>query len=347
VIFLGRFHFIFLHLPIGLVLMALTIELAGVLPPLRAARAAVPLTLWCASLGAIAATICGFLLSRTGGYGAELLQLHQWTGIGVAVGTVLTLALKLVADRRRDEGARGLQALYLCSLVIVVGLVTAAGHYGGSMTHGRGYLTKYMPPELQALLGWENEPEVAGVRGQSGAAPAAKDIGMLFAYAEVIQPIFEKKCWGCHGEEKAKGKYRMDSFALMMTPGESEMDAIVPGDPESSELYYRITTDDEDDIMPPDDKEPLTEREIALIRWWISNGADEEKRVGELERTDAIDAILNEIHAARTGGGGVASVNRGADGPAGGPEQFQLPEPFLRPHLAYPTTNELTALEAP
>ena len=63
---LGRFHFLMLHLPIGMLLLAISIEACAlVLPSVRPARAAVPFTLWMAALGAVAATVFGLMLSKT------------------------------------------------------------------------------------------------------------------------------------------------------------------------------------------------------------------------------------------------------------------------------------------
>ena len=120
---LGRFHFLMLHLPIGMLLLAISIEACAlVLPSVRPARAAVPFTLWMAALGAVAATVFGLMLSKTGGYNEVTLERHLWSGCGVAVGTFLTLALRLAADR---SGSRGLQVGYAVLLVGTVGAPTS------------------------------------------------------------------------------------------------------------------------------------------------------------------------------------------------------------------------------
>ena len=84
-------------------------------------------------------------------------------------------------------------------------------------------------------------------------------------YFKDVQPILEAKCIECHRGAKAKGDLRLDSLADAAT-------AIKPGHPDASELIARITSDDEDEIMPPKGK-PLTKDEIARLTTWIKEGA--------------------------------------------------------------------------
>ena len=84
-------------------------------------------------------------------------------------------------------------------------------------------------------------------------------------YFKDIQPILEAKCTECHRGTKAKGDLKLDSLADAAA-------AIKPGHPDASELIARITSDDEDEIMPPKGK-PLTKDEIALLTIWIKEGA--------------------------------------------------------------------------
>ncbi|WP_436714562.1 PSD1 and planctomycete cytochrome C domain-containing protein [Roseiconus lacunae] len=91
-----------------------------------------------------------------------------------------------------------------------------------------------------------------------------------------IRPILFGKCVTCHGpdeEERAAG-LRLDT-AEGAREDLGGYAAVVPGDPDESEMLLRITTDDSDMVMPPADKgSPLTETEKELIRRWISEGAE-------------------------------------------------------------------------
>jgi hypothetical protein len=101
--------------------------------------------------------------------------------------------------------------------------------------------------------------------------PAASKTDLT--YAKDIKPIFEKTCFKCHGEEKQKGKLRLDSLAAVKKGGE-DGDVITPGDSKKSMLVQAVSGALEDGMMPPEDKgKPLSKEQIGLIRAWIDNGA--------------------------------------------------------------------------
>lgn len=87
-----------------------------------------------------------------------------------------------------------------------------------------------------------------------------------------VQPILEAKCVECHRGGKAKGGLHLDSLADAIKGGESDGTAITPGKPEHSSLIARVTSDDEDAIMPPKGK-PLSKQEIDILTTWIREGA--------------------------------------------------------------------------
>ena len=95
-----------------------------------------------------------------------------------------------------------------------------------------------------------------------------------------IRPILSDKCFHCHGpdEHERKGKLRLDiphgeDGAFRVRKGSA---AIKANDPSKSEIWLRIITDDEDDVMPPIDspKKPLTPEERELVKKWIEQGAE-------------------------------------------------------------------------
>jgi mono/diheme cytochrome c family protein len=93
-----------------------------------------------------------------------------------------------------------------------------------------------------------------------------------------IRGILSDHCYACHGpDEKArKGGLRLDIKQFAFTPAKSGEIAIVPGDLQKSELIRRITTDNEDDLMPPAKKggKPLSAKQIELLKQWVADGAD-------------------------------------------------------------------------
>jgi hypothetical protein len=92
-----------------------------------------------------------------------------------------------------------------------------------------------------------------------------------------IRPLLSSKCFQCHGpDEKArKSKLRLDIHEFAIKPAKSGEIPIVPGKPDQSELVKRISTHDEDDVMPPPKTSaPLTPRQVATLRAWIEQGAE-------------------------------------------------------------------------
>jgi len=93
-----------------------------------------------------------------------------------------------------------------------------------------------------------------------------------------IRPILSEKCFQCHGPDPKK----RDS-GLRLDVGEEAIKerkgirAIVPGQPDSSEVILRVTSHDDDELMPPAKAKmaALTSEEIATLRRWISEGAYE------------------------------------------------------------------------
>ena len=97
-------------------------------------------------------------------------------------------------------------------------------------------------------------------------------IAAAVSFVKDVAPILAAKCVTCHGPEKSKGHYRLDTFEALLKPGESEKKPIVASQPEQSHLWQLLTTKDADDRMPQKD-DPLPAATIALIRRWIQEGA--------------------------------------------------------------------------
>lgn len=111
------------------------------------------------------------------------------------------------------------------------------------------------------------------------AAPTAKAIEVNvpeeIQFNRDVRPIFSDKCFACHGPDSnaRQTELRLDTEAGAKADL-GGFQAIVPGDLEASELYHRVSTDDDDLRMPPMDESPaLTPREIEILRRWIEQGA--------------------------------------------------------------------------
>ena len=114
---------------------------------------------------------------------------------------------------------------------------------------------------------------------QTGAAAIAFGLALSTSlgaatidFARDIEPILIKRCSECHGPDKQKSNLRLDSRAAALKAGKSGALALVPGQPDASELIKRITSTDSDEVMPPKGAR-LTESEVATMRRWIADGA--------------------------------------------------------------------------
>ena len=96
-----------------------------------------------------------------------------------------------------------------------------------------------------------------------------------------VMPILQESCIDCHAApykkgtrlRKPKGDYRVDTRENITKAGESEEAGVVPGNAAKSQVYKRITLDeDHDDIMPPKG-DPLTPAQQKIIKDWIDAGA--------------------------------------------------------------------------
>ncbi|MCH8841187.1 MAG: DUF1549 domain-containing protein, partial [Planctomycetes bacterium] len=95
-------------------------------------------------------------------------------------------------------------------------------------------------------------------------------------YIRDIRPILSRSCYACHGpdEDSREAELRLDRRESVLGETASGEVVIVPGKPGKSELFQRISSEDQDERMPPfDSGKSLTPDQIALIRRWIGQGA--------------------------------------------------------------------------
>jgi hypothetical protein len=91
-------------------------------------------------------------------------------------------------------------------------------------------------------------------------------------FAERVAPLLASRCAACHGPEDAESGYRIDLRERAFAGGDSGSAGIVPGKPDESEIFVRITTSDKEAKMPADG-EPLSVDEQKLLEDWIAAGA--------------------------------------------------------------------------
>ncbi|HUV97494.1 MAG TPA: c-type cytochrome domain-containing protein, partial [Acidobacteriaceae bacterium] len=249
--FLGRFHPLAVHIPIGLIVLVPVLEIAGTFRP--ALREAAGFVLGLGFISCLGTLTLGYLLAYgSGDVGAGVTR-HMWGGIALTIGVLICV---LARPWWTSGNVPRVYPLLLAGVLLVLGY---AAHQGGSLTHGSNYLTAYMPASLKRVL-------TLGIVTASAPAPGS-------FYAKHINPILDENCVSCHGEAKTKGGLRLDSYELLMRGGKHG-GVIIPGKPEQSLLLKRVTLPpDHKQFMPAEGKPPLKPEEIAWIRAWILDGA--------------------------------------------------------------------------
>src|SRR4051812_50101027 len=97
--------------------------------------------------------------------------------------------------------------------------------------------------------------------------PAAAAVEKV-SYYKQVRPVFQAHCQGCHQPAKARGEYVMTDFARLLAGGESGAKAVVPGKPGDSKLVADVTPGQDGKAKMPENKPPLPETDLALIRRW-------------------------------------------------------------------------------
>jgi len=91
-------------------------------------------------------------------------------------------------------------------------------------------------------------------------------------YNTQVKPLINQKCISCHGGVKKKGGFSLLFRSEALDTTESGKPAIIPGNPDESEMIRRLTLEDADERMPYHE-EPLSKDEISILRRWIREGA--------------------------------------------------------------------------
>jgi mono/diheme cytochrome c family protein/uncharacterized membrane protein len=276
--FLGRFHVLVLHLPIGILMLAVLLEVLVRRPKFQALEPAMPVVWLAGAVSALITVVLGYMLAAEGGFDGPAVNLHRWGGSLLALFAFIVWAWRGEFPASYPKG-------WPLAVVGTTALLFATGHYGGNLTHGSTYLAEYAPGPLRALAG---APKTV-------ARPAVTNVAAADIYLDVVAPALEKRCAGCHNDDKRRGELSMTTYAKLMKGGETGP-SIVPGDPSKSDLYRRVMlASDHVDYMPKDGKPPLTAQEIEAIKWWIAAGAPQS---GTLQDLDAPAEVQSTIAGA-------------------------------------------------
>ncbi|MEQ1587050.1 MAG: c-type cytochrome domain-containing protein, partial [Cyclobacteriaceae bacterium] len=263
--FIGRLHPLLVHLPIGILLLAILFEWLPARKPYKSIRRSIRFILWIGFSSAVAAGLTGYILSQSGEYESEAVSWHQYAGIALIIFSfVYAWAC----------GQKQLRPIFKLLSLVALGLLTVTGHLGGTLTHGEGYLTS----------GFDSVKEVD---------LSKVNLQQAIYYDDLVKPILESKCYGCHGSSKQKGKLRLDEPQHILKGGKDGV-ILVAGKVDESDMIDRMLLPlNDEDHMPPKEKKQLTEKEFAVLKAWIASGADFKKSVTESGQLAELENILS------------------------------------------------------
>ncbi|MDA7567273.1 DUF1592 domain-containing protein [Flavobacteriaceae bacterium] len=256
VFFIGRFHPIILHLPIGGLAALFVMEIINSYRPQLNLDSACSILLWFSVITVIPSAILGFVLASSGNYDDELLNLHKWLGWLTALVCVWLLYF--------NSKSKKTYRVFLYANVI---FLLFAGHFGGQLTHGKDYLTKYMPISMKKVLNIDDERNYLVVDRKIDSLST----GATY-YTDQIKPIIENYCYKCHGQEKQKGDMRFDNIDWDMVNG---FDA---------EKWNMMLNEINLGEMPPSDELQLSEDDRRILVDWITENLD---KAAEAKETDS------------------------------------------------------------
>ncbi|GAA3561749.1 ribonuclease inhibitor [Snuella lapsa] len=253
------------------------LELVGHYKKQPAMTSAIPLALLTGAISAAVACILGFMLSKSGDYEADVLNVHFWFGIAT---TGITFLAWLIRSEKINISKFEKGKHHISSLALIVVLLSVTGHYGGNLTHGDGYLTKYAPFGKKPI---KELPQISKLED-------------AIVYDYLVNPILQNRCVSCHNNSKKKGGLSFQDTIAIQNGGKNGA-AFVAGNAAKSEMIRRVLLDEHhEDVMPPEGKTPLTEEEVEIMKYWINNAnADFSIKVGSVKTSEAIRSIASNM----------------------------------------------------
>jgi mono/diheme cytochrome c family protein/uncharacterized membrane protein len=302
----GPFHMVLLHLPIGALTAIWFLEFLLEKNDDKHKNQATGLLHLLLLISCGLTVVLGLSYEEFGQYGDEIEQ-HEFWGLIFAGCIVATYLCYWI---HRKLGKRSSKLFYMLALLAATITMVITAHQGGELVHGKGFLSKPFQEEKRQAIAPApfadesskentdqarivtqptstsalNAPMVDAINGADRIDPITAPIAALeqtpqvadprIALFETSQAIFERNCYKCHGATKQKGGYRLDEQHSINLGGKSKLPAIVPGNVEQSELMYRmLLPHDDDDAMPPEEKDTVSPQDIDLVRQWIEAGA--------------------------------------------------------------------------
>jgi uncharacterized membrane protein len=278
-IFLGRFHPLIVHLPIGFILLAAILQgLAHFFKKqFNNLDTAISIAILSGGIGAVASAIFGYLLAGSGGYDDQTLFWHQWLGILLAVLCFFGWAVKV-------RYIKFVKLKTSTTVVLLFVLVSITGHLGGNLTHGSDYLLMYAPEFVKKIAGVDKAGSKLGI-----GIPSHPD--SIIVYQHLVQPFLKNKCSSCHSDTKAKGQLVITTREGLIKGGENG-EVVIPGKSQESSLFLRTTLPQSSKKFMPPKGEPLTYSELKILEWWIGSDASFDVALSGIEVPKEMQTLL-------------------------------------------------------
>lgn len=258
----GRLHPMLVHFPIGLLIVALVMEVFTFGKFKHSLRPGIRFLVVIGSVAAIISALMGWILAENESIAGSTVDIHRIIGLVTA-----GLCLLLLFFLRKSEKSTSTNTIKSYrTLLFLSGIgVGITGHFGASLTHGEDFLTEVLPRNQD-----QEAPQSLTVNLASFASELSpeKEIQLVTN----VRSVLAHNCYKCHSGAKIEGELRLDEKEFVFSGGENGK-VIIPGKPDESELIRRISlSKNHKDVMPSKGK-LLRKDEIQLLRLWVEKGA--------------------------------------------------------------------------
>ncbi|TMM56307.1 hypothetical protein FEE95_16975 [Maribacter algarum] len=271
--FIGRFHPLFVHLPIGFLILGVLMEWYQRIRKTEKLSNLIGYAWFLGGIGGAFAAFCGWWLGETGLYFEDDLFLHRWIGIAIVILSFAGWWVKKNPEKYSNLVHQGAN-------ILLIALISFEGHLGGNLTHGEEYLFEYAPEGIRNMM----LNEKAEITDLSKA-------DSVLVYNNLVMPIFQQKCFACHDNEVQRGGLNMASIDSMLVGGDGGP-AFLASNVEESELFRRITLPQKNIKFMPPVGDPLTYDEIKIVEWWIEQGASPDAAISDIEVAESVKPTL-------------------------------------------------------
>lgn len=273
-LFIGKFHPLFVHLPIGIILITLVLEWLG-----KSSERTLNWLWFFSFASALFTIISGWQIANSSSYPDGLLFNHRWLGVAIMVLSLLIWIARNNGDLVRKKLVLGLQ-------VVLFLVLSLGGHFGGQLTHGSDYLIESAPGFVQKVAGYQAPKQID---------LSSLHVDSISTYENLIAPILEQKCVTCHNAKAMNGDLDMSSPESLMLGGDNGT-VIVPRDFAASEVFRRVTLSQNNVKFMPTKGTPLSYNEVGLLKWWLENGASFEEMASSAPISKEMIQSINAMY---------------------------------------------------